>query len=61
VLEGSPTCRVPTGGRRGGAYYEAAFERLLGLAARDVHVREVACQAVGAPACRFTIHLGRRP
>lgn len=60
VLEGSPTCRARLG-RRGGAYYEAAFERLLGLASPSVRVEEVACQAAGAPACRFTVHVGRMP
>ncbi len=39
----------------GGAYYEAAFEGILSLAARDVVVREVACIRTGAPACRFRI------
>ncbi|HKK94280.1 MAG TPA: bacteriochlorophyll 4-vinyl reductase [Longimicrobiales bacterium] len=39
----------------GGAYYEAAFEGILSLAAPDVRVREVACIRAGAPACRFRL------
>jgi divinyl protochlorophyllide a 8-vinyl-reductase len=56
VLDGCPTCRdtaVIEGA--GGAYYEAAFEGLLSLAARRVRVREVACQGSQAPVCRFQI------
>jgi len=42
-------------GVMGGAYYEAAFEGILSLAAPDVRVREVACIRAGAPACRFRL------
>jgi divinyl protochlorophyllide a 8-vinyl-reductase len=58
LLDGCPTCRAETTGAvhgHAGAYYEAAFEGLLGLAARRVRVREVACQADHAPQCRFEI------
>lgn len=59
VLAGCPTCRPEAArvGARSGAYYEAAFEGLLTLAAPGVRVREVACQAAGAPHCRFQISL----
>lgn len=57
LLEGCPTCRVPTGAATGGAYYEAAFAGLLRLAAPQVQVREVACGAKGAPCCRFELTL----
>jgi divinyl protochlorophyllide a 8-vinyl-reductase len=58
LLAGCPTCRTGVetlAGGRAGAYYEAAFEGLLSLAARQVRVREVACQASHAPVCRFQI------
>jgi divinyl protochlorophyllide a 8-vinyl-reductase len=69
LLGGCPTCRADvTRAREGtsGAYYEAAFEGLLRLAARNVRVREVACQGEGAPVCRFRIFtddlpIGRAP
>jgi len=60
VLEDCPTCRSDTANLslpHAGAYYEAAFEGLLQLAARNVRVREVACQASRAPCCRFQITL----
>lgn len=60
VLDGCPTCREESAAAaqdHAGAYYEAAFEGLLRLAARDVRVREVACQANHAPRCRFQISL----
>lgn len=60
ILEGGPTCRAgSTDGVVGhaGAYYEAAFEGLLRLAAPRVHVREVACQAASSPVCRFAVML----
>jgi divinyl protochlorophyllide a 8-vinyl-reductase len=60
VLEQAPTCRtVHPEGRRGGAYYEAAFEGLLTLAGGGIRVVETDCVRAGASACRFTIHLSR--
>jgi divinyl protochlorophyllide a 8-vinyl-reductase len=57
VLEGCPTCRAEhaESTAHAGAYYEAAFEGLLSLAARGVRVTEVECQAHHAPQCRFQI------
>jgi divinyl protochlorophyllide a 8-vinyl-reductase len=56
TLEGAPTCRGPgPSGARRGAYYAAAFEGLLHLADRTITVREVTCQAEGAPKCRFAL------
>jgi divinyl protochlorophyllide a 8-vinyl-reductase len=61
ALEGSPTCRPRTeagaDSTLGGAYYEAAFEGLLRLAAPAARVREVACMRRGASACCFEIAL----
>lgn len=60
TLDGCPTCRAETTVNldgHAGAYYEAAFEGLLRLAARDVRVREVDCQAEHAAACRFRVSL----
>lgn len=60
ILDGCPTCRDEVrapGMDPAGAYYEAAFEGLLRLAARDVRVREVDCRANHAPRCRFEISL----
>lgn len=38
-------------------FYAGTFERLLRvLIARDARVRESACMAQGAPACRFELH-----
>jgi len=61
LLDGCPTCRAEcTAGMRGhgGAYYEAAFERLLALASPSLRVREEACQAQHAASCRYRILLG---
>lgn len=55
VLDGCPTCRVPTEAPFGGGYYEAAFEGLLHLAAPQLRVRETACRTRGDPACRFEL------
>ena len=58
LLEGAPTARPESGAPGTGcscAYYEAAFEELLRLAARGVHVTEVACQGSGAARCQFRI------
>jgi divinyl protochlorophyllide a 8-vinyl-reductase len=52
-----PTAQVAQGSL-GGAWYEAAFEGLLRLAAPTLTVREVACQAAGAPLCRFVLSIG---
>lgn len=60
VMQGCPTCRAeaaaPAAGHAG-AYYEAAFEGLLRLAAAGVRVREVSCQGGHAALCRFEISL----
>ncbi|MGF1467244.1 MAG: bacteriochlorophyll 4-vinyl reductase [Sandaracinaceae bacterium] len=56
TLRNAPTCRRP--GAPGGAYYAAAFEGLLQIAAPGARVREIACQAQGADRCRFVIDLG---
>jgi divinyl protochlorophyllide a 8-vinyl-reductase len=66
LLDGCPTCRTGSArslGGQAGAYYEAAFEGLLQLAARGVRVREIACQADGAPRCRFqlSVHPSAEP
>jgi divinyl protochlorophyllide a 8-vinyl-reductase len=64
LLAGCPTCRTGVEtvvGGRAGAYYEAAFEGLLSLAAHHVHVREVACQASHEPVCRFQIFFDDQP
>jgi len=58
LLDGAPTARPASGPPGTGcscAYYEGAFEGLLRLAARGVHVTEVACQASGAAKCQFNI------
>jgi len=58
LLDGCPTSRAEAAALGEGAscgYYEAAFEGLLGLASPGVRVREVACQALGSPRCRFQI------
>ena len=57
VLEGAPTCRDGDGPDPSGSYYEAAFETLLDLAAPGIRVREVACTAGGAPACRYRLQI----
>lgn len=59
VLDGCPTSRAEAlaSSHCGCSYYSAAFEGLLTLAVRHVHVAEVACQARGAPACRFQVSL----
>lgn len=65
VLDGAPTCRREAAravapGRLTGAYYEAAFEGLLRLAAPHARVREVACQSGSAAFCRFEITLNTK-
>lgn len=58
LLDGAPTARKESGPPTTGcscAYYEAAFEGLLRLAARGVQVTETACQASGAAKCQFHI------
>jgi len=59
VLAGCPTCRdrARPAVAGCGAYYEAAFEGLLALAAPRARVVETACMATGAPSCRFQISL----
>lgn len=64
LLEGCPTCRAEAARAlpgRAGAYYEAAFEGLLRLAAPAARVREVACQATSAGHCRFLISRSGSP
>ncbi len=66
-IEGCLTCRPDSGARRGvgeggpvrhaGAYYEAAFEGLLALAAPAVRVREIACGSLHGSTCRFALAL----
>lgn len=56
VLRGAPTCRGASIHDHG-AYYRAAFERLLHLADRRVRVREASCESRGADRCRFTIEI----
>jgi divinyl protochlorophyllide a 8-vinyl-reductase len=58
VLEHGPTCRSHPSTDHSGAYYEAAFEGLLRLAAPHVHVTEEACEARGATACRSRLNIG---
>ncbi len=62
-LDDCPTCRPETalGATRSGAWYEAAFEGLLRLAAPRVSVHEVECRAAGATTCRFRLALDRSP
>ncbi|MEJ2604949.1 MAG: bacteriochlorophyll 4-vinyl reductase [Gammaproteobacteria bacterium] len=55
VLSGGPTCRHAPHNEQAGAYYEAAFQGLLRLAAPRITVREVACQARGDAECRFAL------
>lgn len=57
VLQGPPTCGEARGPDPSGAYYEAAFQRLLELSAPGIRVRETACQAGGHPACHFRLEL----
>jgi len=63
LLDGCPTCRDGAGQVSGGAgaYYEAAFQELLRLGARDALVREVDCQGRGARLCRFQVSLTTHP
>jgi divinyl protochlorophyllide a 8-vinyl-reductase len=58
VLDGCPTARPEAAPPPAGpacAYYEAAFQGLLALAAPGVRVIEINCQAAGEPRCRFQI------
>lgn len=57
VLTGSPTCAHSPQATQAGAYYEAAFEGLLRLAAPGATVRETACQARGDADCRYSIQI----
>jgi divinyl protochlorophyllide a 8-vinyl-reductase len=56
-LDDCPTCRPETAAHEGlsGAWYEAAFEGLLRLAAPRISVREIECRATGASTCRFRL------
>jgi len=57
VLRDAPTCRGQEADHALGAYYAAAFEGLLSVAAPDVRVHETHCQAQGADGCHFHITL----
>lgn len=56
ILDDAPTCRDAGSPAGSGAYYEAAFAGLLGLAAPGTVVTESACRARGSERCRFDIH-----
>ena len=67
TLSDAPTCRAESEGGHtlfpdpdefGGAYYEAAFEGILSLAAPGLRVRETSCVRAGASACRFVLIQG---
>ena len=57
VLRDAPTCRGQEADHALGAYYAAAFEGLLSVAAPGVEVHETHCQAQGADGCHFHITL----
>ncbi len=57
ILKGCPTCRNAPEATAAGAYYEAAFQGLLRLAADNVRVHETACEACGDDCCRFSIEI----
>lgn len=57
LLKGCPTCRNESESMAAGAYYEAAFQGLLRLAADGVRVHETACAACGDGCCRFSIDI----
>jgi divinyl protochlorophyllide a 8-vinyl-reductase len=55
----NPLCRDTAAGEPICDYYAACFERLFDCLVRHgTKVREVACAAMGAPACVFEIDLG---
>jgi divinyl protochlorophyllide a 8-vinyl-reductase len=57
-ITGCPLCRGLTADRPVCPFYRATFAFLLrALVSRSTQVTETACQAAGAPACRFTIRL----
>ena len=55
VLSAPPTCPPGRGQGFGGAYYEAAFEELLAIAASGVRIRELSCRSRGDAECRFSM------
>ncbi|WP_405231131.1 bacteriochlorophyll 4-vinyl reductase [Lentisalinibacter salinarum] len=57
VLKNCPTCRNAPEATAAGAYYEAAFQGLLRLAAEHATVHETACEACGDDCCRFSIDI----
>lgn len=58
TLTGCPTCSHGSNDTGlAGAYYEAAFEGLLRLAAPRVTVREFRCEACGDAGCGFAIEI----
>ncbi|HKL63817.1 MAG TPA: bacteriochlorophyll 4-vinyl reductase [Woeseiaceae bacterium] len=57
LLSACPTCRHGPEPTAAGAYYEAAFQGLLRLAADGVRVHETACEARGDECCRFSIDI----
>lgn len=55
-IEGCALCRGAAAERPDCGYYAATFERLFRtLVSPGSRVREVACEACGAPACRFEV------
>jgi divinyl protochlorophyllide a 8-vinyl-reductase len=55
-IEGCPLCRGERSGRPLCGYYAAVFEKLFQtLVSPKANAAEVACEAMGAPACRFEI------
>jgi divinyl protochlorophyllide a 8-vinyl-reductase len=55
-IAGCPLCRDMSAGAPACGYYAATFERIFrALASPRARVREVACAAVGAPACSFVV------
>ena len=56
TFEDCPLCRADHTAEPCCSYYAATFERLFReLINADTAVRETACMATGAPACRFEI------
>jgi divinyl protochlorophyllide a 8-vinyl-reductase len=61
-IRGNPLCRDLTADEPQCDYYAATFERLfVRLVSPRARVREVACEAAGAPACVFEIRWDGAP
>lgn len=61
VIRGNPLCRGLVAEEPACAFYAATFERLFQrLVHRQSRVRELACEACGAEACRFEIRWHRQ-